>query len=41
MSPIKFVGLELITVILVLSANRIGLNLFLTNFGRPFIIEKK
>jgi hypothetical protein len=30
-------GLELVTIILVSSANRIGLDLFLTKFGVSFI----
>jgi hypothetical protein len=32
----KFVGLELVTIILV-SANGIDLDIFLTKFGKPFI----
>jgi hypothetical protein len=34
---IKSVRLELVTVILVSSANRIGFDLFLTKFGKSFI----
>jgi uncharacterized protein (DUF486 family) len=37
MSLITSVGLELITIILVLSANRIGLDLFLTKSGKSFM----
>jgi hypothetical protein len=36
-SLIKSVELELVTLILVSSANRIGLDLFLTTFGKSFI----
>jgi hypothetical protein len=37
MSLIKSVGLEFVTIILVSSANKTDLDLFLTEFGKSFI----
>jgi hypothetical protein len=39
MSLIKSVGSELVTIILVSSANRIGLDLSLTKFGRSLVMS--
>jgi hypothetical protein len=41
MSLIKSVGLELVTIILVSSVKRTGLDLSLTKFGKSFIYRRK
>jgi hypothetical protein len=41
MSLLKSMGLELVTIILALSAKRIGLDLFLTKFGKSFIQRRE
>lgn len=41
MSLMKSVRLELVTIIPVSSANRVGLDLFLRKFGKSFISRRK